>query len=370
MTKVASICIRSDGNSKIGSGHFFRVRTLLEAIHDLDNSAVFYWTHYKELPFESERSFHINFSEFKSNRLFNTLSGVSKNQWLENHWLYDAFIFCFKNYSHKPTYVIVDHYGLDSKWETVVRLILNTKILVIDDLADRRHNCDIVVDVTREEPGSYLELVRTDTRLLLGPRWAIVRDEFTKIRKHSDTPRTGKYILLFLGGFPNESIFKLLLDAIRKSNFKDMYIKLITHDTNFNRSNLSKFSEAKSVEILYSPNKIGEEILNSYFLISSASTFCWEACTVGRGGVCLVTADNQVSTANILEKKGAFKKIDLRRLAGSSQRKISSELDKFSSEEIRKANAEAKDVVDGLGKHRICKEMIRISDEKSTNNIR
>ena len=51
---------------------------------------------------------------------------------------------------HQVDWIIIDHYGIDSNWEYMLRTRLSdsllSKILVIDDLANRAHDCDCLVD--------------------------------------------------------------------------------------------------------------------------------------------------------------------------------------------------------------------------------
>ena len=96
--------------------------------------------------------------------------------------------------------LIVDHYALDAAWETVCRPYAR-EIMAIDDLANRRHNCDILLDQNFYENASarYMGLVPDHCRLLLGPQHALLRDEFYEIKPRR---RTGALhnILVFYGG--------------------------------------------------------------------------------------------------------------------------------------------------------------------------
>ena len=99
-------------------------------------------------------------------------------------------------------WLIVDHYGLDARWEAEVRPCAG-RALVIDDLANRNHECDVLLDqnVLSPERTPYANRVPRDCRLLLGPQYALLRKEFSRLRDSSLATR-GKVrrLLVLMGG--------------------------------------------------------------------------------------------------------------------------------------------------------------------------
>jgi UDP-2,4-diacetamido-2,4,6-trideoxy-beta-L-altropyranose hydrolase len=101
-------------------------------------------------------------------------------------------------------WLVVDHYGLDHEWEQRLRGVVG-RLLVIDDLANRRHDCDLLLDqnyfaaATRER---YRGLVAGPScKLLLGPSYALLRPEYAQLRSVLP-PRDGvvRRALIFFGG--------------------------------------------------------------------------------------------------------------------------------------------------------------------------
>ena len=79
--------------------------------------------------------------------------------------------------------LIVDHYGLDAAFEADCRGWAS-RILVIDDLADRRHDCDFLVDQTPDRGRSaYQDLVPASCRILAGPNYALLHPNFARLRE-------------------------------------------------------------------------------------------------------------------------------------------------------------------------------------------
>ena len=96
-------------------------------------------------------------------------------------------------------WLVVDHYGLDVRWESSIRRqALN--VLVIDDLADRRHDCDLLVD-----PGygrivaDYAGLVPPTAQLLLGTHFALLKNMFAERHNAAPLPSDDRRIHVFFG---------------------------------------------------------------------------------------------------------------------------------------------------------------------------
>ncbi|MGI9204996.1 MAG: UDP-2,4-diacetamido-2,4,6-trideoxy-beta-L-altropyranose hydrolase, partial [Woeseiaceae bacterium] len=83
----------------------------------------------------------------------------------------------------KPEWLIVDHYGLDSRWEEQLYGVA-LRIMVIDDLANRDHNCDLLLDqnLYTDADSRYIDRLPSHCRQLLGPRFTLLRSEFKKRR--------------------------------------------------------------------------------------------------------------------------------------------------------------------------------------------
>ena len=80
-------------------------------------------------------------------------------------------------------WLIVDHYALDAAWERELRS-LALKLMVIDDLADRSHDCDLLLDQNLQEPGRYEALIPKTCMTLIGPKYALLRPQFAEARRN------------------------------------------------------------------------------------------------------------------------------------------------------------------------------------------
>src|ERR1700685_520995 len=115
--------------------------------------------------------------------------------------------------------VVVDHYSLGKKWETAVRAA-GRCLVAIDDLADRSHDCDLLIDqnLGRSET-QYRDLVPAYCRLLIGPSFALLRPEFAQWRGYSvrrrGTPRLQE-LWMEMGGVDRLTVTGAVLAALHK----------------------------------------------------------------------------------------------------------------------------------------------------------
>jgi hypothetical protein len=79
-------------------------------------------------------------------------------------------------------WLITDHYAIDFRWHAKLRGAVR-RIMAIDDLADRAHDADLLLDQSdpTETAARYHGLVTRSCVLLLGPRYALLRSEFARL---------------------------------------------------------------------------------------------------------------------------------------------------------------------------------------------
>ena len=196
------IVIRTDASQQIGSGHVMRCLSLADSLRDF-NSTVEFIT----------RSHESNLDKLIENKGFKVYSlpnpskyrvqqGLNKyTSWLGVQQDLDAdeTIKILKDKS--PDYLIVDHYALDYKWEHKLRSCTK-KIMVIDDLANRTHDCDVLLDqnYVLDQEGRYHKLLSPNVIQLLGPKYALLRKEFEGISKdRQQSHETIKSVFIFFG---------------------------------------------------------------------------------------------------------------------------------------------------------------------------
>jgi UDP-2,4-diacetamido-2,4,6-trideoxy-beta-L-altropyranose hydrolase len=146
------------------------------------------------------------------------LGADTGNQWMADFdWERDASLTSSLAGESPWDWLVVDHYGIDWRWEVAMRPATR-QILVIDDLANRVHDCDVLVDQNYylELSSRYDKLVPFGCRKLLGPRFLLLRPEFkeTKLSLHRQIGNV-KRILISFGGTDETNVTCMSLRKLK-----------------------------------------------------------------------------------------------------------------------------------------------------------
>ena len=195
--QVSSVSIRmhfifrADSSIDIGTGHIMRCITLANALKARGYECSFickkHFGNINSLILENNFELHeLDLNKFQENVNFRQNMGQLKYYgWLGSSVEHDAKLTNKILEKRKPDWIVVDHYTLDVAWHKQVRG--NTKnIMVIDDLANRHHDCEILLDQNLGADSEvYMKLVPRDCKLFLGPKYALLRPEFKMLRETS-----------------------------------------------------------------------------------------------------------------------------------------------------------------------------------------
>jgi len=298
------IAIRTDANSEIGTGHFMRCLTLAEALMKFDTEICFVS---RELP-----AYLIQMLQEKSFKFYG-LPAVSKedidelphSQWLKTSQHQDAIQTMQELGTGTLDWLIVDHYALDHRWEKSLRDVAN-KIMVIDDLANRQHDCDVLLDQNfyQDMDTRYVDKVPKHCHLLLGPSYALLREEFRKLRQHAK-PRVGniKNLLVFFGGVDAQNYTGLSLAAIAALNL-NVKVDVVIGRQHPNLNEIENLSNKHQYACHVQTNQIAALMAKADLAVGAGGTAMWERCCMGLPSICISTANNQDQQVTDLMNKG------------------------------------------------------------------
>ena len=126
--------------------------------------------------------------------------------------------------------LVVDHYGIGSEWERLQRPWVE-RIVVIDDQADRKHCCDVLVDPNyfgKQTNHRYDGLVPANCRMLLGPRYALLQREYRYFHS-AMIPRTEapRRVLIFFGGSDSTDETSKALRALSTTGLAHLAVDVV-----------------------------------------------------------------------------------------------------------------------------------------------
>lgn len=298
-----NIVFRVDSSLQIGTGHVMRCLTLAHQLKRENANIVFIC---------SDFDGHIN--HIIREQGFEVIQISAEREpgsldWFSMNWLLDAEATTklIKEEISDVDLLIIDHYGLDSKWESYIRPLVD-KIMVIDDLANRPHTCDILLDQNyyKNYESRYIGLVPESCLLLLGPAYALLREEFIKIKQKTKV-RDGRLsrILVFFGGTDptNETIKTLIALSHFDCRFE---VDVIVGATNPNTDKIRTICSRHEKYHFYSQvNNISEFMYKADLAIGAGGSTTWERCYIGLPAISIVIAENQKETTDAVDSFGA-----------------------------------------------------------------
>jgi UDP-2,4-diacetamido-2,4,6-trideoxy-beta-L-altropyranose hydrolase len=224
----------------------------------------------------------------------------------------------------KLAWLVVDHYGIDLEWERRLRPLAR-RILAIDDLRNRRHDCDLLVDQNLyEEPRDcYADLTPPECRRLIGPTYAMLRPEFSAARKalrtRSAPPRR---ILVFFGGTDPSGETAKALESLTLWGRDDVHVDVVAGPGNPRAQELLNACARRPNAAFYRRVSDMAKLMNLADLaIGAGGVSAWERCCLGLPAIVVAVADNQERGSRLLGETGCASylgrshDVDARRLA-------------------------------------------------------
>jgi UDP-2,4-diacetamido-2,4,6-trideoxy-beta-L-altropyranose hydrolase len=311
--------IRVDSSSEIGTGHLARCLVLAKHLKKIKAEVIFICRDHHGSAHELvlEQNFRLHLLRGKAKQAISS----NYNDWLGFSQLHDAYESSALIAGYSRSNVIVDHYSLDYLWESNIKC---ESMIVIDDLANRSHQCKLLIDQSLKNTKlDYKKLIDCEFDFI-GGNVVILRDEFSTGQKWY-LPQSGK-VLICMGGADPQSYTLRILEQIVSSHKRssEQYsvseIIVIVGPASSGYENIVSLAQKTKlkVSILSAQKNISQLMLMSDLCILSCGTMILEACALGVPSIGIAIADNQKSTAQFLATTGAVKLYDFKNEAGSN----------------------------------------------------
>jgi UDP-2,4-diacetamido-2,4,6-trideoxy-beta-L-altropyranose hydrolase len=352
---MLSVAIRCDVSISIGSGHLMRCLTLAKALRDRGCTISFICgEHQSNLLYSIE---NFGFKLYKLPRSIVVDKKLKHSEWLGATQEYDAkqTISALKLIG-VVDWLIVDHYSLDEEWESIIKNYVRS-VLVIDDLADRKHNCEVLLDQNYyiDMHARYQELVPGNCKKLLGPEFSLLRPSFLQARHLLENKSRENFkIFIFFGSVdPSNETIKAL-KSIKLINIKDIEVDVVVGADNPNKLMVKNLCDQMPNANFYSyVENIENLIVNSDLAIGASGTSIWERCCLGVPALVWSIADNQNEIARGAHQLGVV--ISLGSFVSVTIQKIIISLRELILDDVLRENMSRKslETVDGKGLERV-----------------
>lgn len=356
------IVFRADASLQIGTGHVMRCLTLADALRERGADCRFVS---RKLPghliaWVRQRGYDVC-----------VLPAPTVGQSVSATPLYAAWLGVAPELDARQTlaalgagidWLVLDHYGLDADWESALRPACQ-RLLVIDDLADRRHLADLLLDQNLgRSAADYDGLLPDSCHRLVGPRYALLRPEFSAYRAASLNRRqTGEMhqLLISMGGVDKDNATGAALTALAGARLPATcrIVVVMGPHAPWREAVADQLSSLPwPTEMRVAVTDMARLIADSDLAIGAAGTSAWERCCLGLPTLTVVLADNQREGAAALQATGCVE------LLATTQTGFSDLPQKLAAmlvpSRLAAMQAACAALTDGLGAMRLAGEMM------------
>lgn len=308
------VVFRADASVKIGSGHVMRCLTLADELTRQEHECEFICREHEGHLGESisGKGYQLTMLPAGGDTELAVYSedDGSYADWLDVPWEQDAQQTQEAVEPLKADWLVVDHYALDARWEHRVASAVE-RILVIDDLADRHHECQLLLDQNLGRAASHYDgLVPKDCLRLIGPEYALLRPEFSDLRDRSLKRRENpelKRILISLGGVDQTNVTGKVLEALSAITLPEgLQLDIIMGASAPYLDEVRQQTALLPCKATVNVNvpDIAERMCLADLSIGAAGSTSWERCCLGLPSATIIVADNQRLIGEALAQSG------------------------------------------------------------------
>lgn len=306
------VIIRTDSSSLIGTGHLMRCLTLARILRRTGATVSFICRDLagNNALMARQAGFRLSLLPRRRYSRPGPEPMLPHASWLGTSWQSDLReTLALLRKKRVDDWLIVDHYALDCRWEEPMRSRFS-RILVIDDIGDRDHDCDILLDhnLHCHPQALYKGRVPKTCRLFLGPQYALLRDEFNRARQRKIS-RDGRVrrLLISFGGVDDRNETLKAVEAVKMLAGKLQRCDLIIGPANPNRRILEQACRGHSVFRVHRyVRQMARMMLPADLALGGGGTTTWERCALGLPTIAIEQASNQHDSLQILATRGAL----------------------------------------------------------------
>jgi UDP-2,4-diacetamido-2,4,6-trideoxy-beta-L-altropyranose hydrolase len=339
---LGKILIRADASVEIGTGHVMRCLALAQAWQGAGGEAMFAMA--ESTPAVEQRLRGEGFEIAPVAAAPGSSEDASKLLLIAQKW--------------PPRWLIVDGYQFNTQYQESVRSP-SIRLLSVDDMGDcEQYNADIVLNQNLHANAERYLKHGPNTRLLLGPRYAMLRREFVGVREwHREIPELAQKILVTTGGSDPGNLAGSIVKAVERLSH-ELEMRVIVGGSNPHRQLIEACAmrSGKNITLEINPGNMSTLMTWADVAVSAAGSTCWEMCLLGLPAVVIETAENQRPLAVELSRRNIACHIPLE---SATPEGIAQGLELLIRSKERRAQMSRNggELVDGLGTKRVVSAM-------------
>lgn len=308
-----NITFRTDASLQIGTGHVIRCLTLASSLRDRGAECRFVCREHSGHLLDLIRNQGFEAIGLPRQELDISVTPKTDKQayaqkaWLGTDWATDAEQTRVSVGETFIDWLIVDHYALDVHWESAMRRHCR-KLMVIDDIADRPHDCDLLLDqnLFSDMSERYIGKISAYCGKMLGPHYALLQPIYAELHARIP-PREGvvRRIFVYFGGADANNLTGMAIEAYRALARDDLALDVVINPTNPHAETIRRQIEgATKITLHEGLPSLAPLMIKADLAIGAGGVTSWERCCLGLPSIVITLAENQRPIARELDRLG------------------------------------------------------------------
>jgi UDP-2,4-diacetamido-2,4,6-trideoxy-beta-L-altropyranose hydrolase len=340
-----TLLVRCDTSVAIGTGHVMRCLALAQAWQDAGGRGVFAMA--QATPAVEERLRRENVGLVRLNAEPGAADDAKDTVALARE--------------KQASWVVVDGYRFGAGYQAALK-IAGVKLVFIDDNGHaERYSADLVLNQNTHADETLYRNRQPSARMLLGPRYALLRREFAARRGWKrEIPAVARNVLVTMGGSDPDNFTPEAVDGVSALKGESLRIRVLAGGSNPHFASLQKLSMDKgsSIELVRDATDMPEQMSWADVAVAAAGSICLEMCFMGLPALLIDLAENQIPIANELARRGIAYHLGSSKTVTSGQIEAETRLLLGSLSERSAMSQRGQELVDGKGAERVVRELL------------
>lgn len=305
------ISFRTDASLHIGNGHLVRCLNLARSLKELNVECIFICRNFKNVLFEIIRKENFKLIllpilDLESNEKIKLKNDSSCFHYHELKWEQDSEETIKALDGEQIDLLIIDHYEIDIKWEKKLRKY-SKKIMVIDDLNNRKHDCDFFLN---QNLGSnkivYQNLLPPNCKQFHGPKFALLDPIYSSLKLINRLGRINRILIYFGGSNDSIKLTELAIEVFSDPELINIKLDIVINSNIDGLFKIEKIASKRGlIKIHHDLPNLARLMINADLAIGAGGSTTWERCCLGLPSIIVVNADNQKLSSDSMKLLGA-----------------------------------------------------------------